>query len=175
MVFVYGTAGTPEENAWSFAKARFDAEMWYYRGNGAVDIEPDTAFGALSERERSVVLYGNANNNSAWKSLLARSPVQVRHEAVQIGGREIKGDDLACLFCRPRPESESAMVAAVSGTGLAGLRLTERLPYFMSGVAFPDCTVLSAETLKTGSAGLPACGFFGNDWSVERGEFAWKE
>ena len=34
MMFVYGTRGTPEENAWAFAKARFDAEAFWYRGNG---------------------------------------------------------------------------------------------------------------------------------------------
>ena len=28
MIFVYGTKGTAEENAWAFEKARFDAEMF---------------------------------------------------------------------------------------------------------------------------------------------------
>ncbi len=174
MVFVYGTQGDAGENAWAFAKARFDAETWWYRGNGSVDVVPDVSFDAASERDRGVVIYGNADNNSAWTALLAGSPVQVRRGVVRIGAREEHGGDLACLFCRPRPGSDHASVAVISGSGLAGLKLTDRVPYFMAGVAYSDCTVFGIETLRKGSAGVKAAGFFGNDWSVERGEFAWR-
>ena len=46
MLFVYGTKGTPEENAWALVKARFDAETFWYRGNGSIDVVPDTEFAA---------------------------------------------------------------------------------------------------------------------------------
>ncbi len=55
------------------------------------------------------------------------------------------------------------------------MRLTERLPYFVSGVAFPDLTVIGSEMLETGLAGVRAAGFFGNDWSIDRGEFVFRE
>src|SRR5207244_9792421 len=45
MVFVYGTKGSAEENAWAYAKARYDAETFWYRGNGAVDVIADKDFG----------------------------------------------------------------------------------------------------------------------------------
>jgi hypothetical protein len=38
MLFVHGTTGTAEENVWSFAKARYDAEQFAYRGTGAVRV-----------------------------------------------------------------------------------------------------------------------------------------
>jgi len=63
----------------------------------------------------------------------------------------------------------------VSGTGVVGLRLTNRLPYFLSGVGYPDCTVIGPEMLREGARGVRAAGFFGNDWSVDKGEFAWRE
>lgn len=44
MVFVYGTSGNKEENEWSLNKAKYDAETWDYRGNGAVDIIADKEF-----------------------------------------------------------------------------------------------------------------------------------
>ena len=175
MMFVYATKGTPEENAWAFANARFDAETWWYRGNGSVDLVSDAAFDPTREKDRGVVLYGNADNNSAWPALLAGSPVQVRRGVVRIGEKEEHREDLACLFCRPRPGSDRASVAVISGSGMAGLRLTDRMPYFMAGVAYPDCTVFGIDTLRKGSAGVRAAGYFGNDWSVERGEFAWRE
>ncbi len=43
-ILVFGTKGTPEENAWSLARARFDAETFWYRGNGSVDIVSDATF-----------------------------------------------------------------------------------------------------------------------------------
>lgn len=173
--FVYGTAGRPEENAWSLAKARFDAEQFYYRGNGAIEVLSDVEFDDHADPDRSVVLYGNADINRAWSRLLVDSPVQVRRGEIRIGSRVLSGEDQACLFLRPRSGSQVACVGVVAGTGLPGLRLTERLPYFMSGVNYPDCTVLGTEMLSQGAQGVRAAGFFGPDWSVERGEFAFRE
>jgi len=174
VIFVYGTAGKPEENAWAFAKARYDAETFWYRGNASIDMIPDTAFDAAAEPDRNVILYGNAETNTAWEALLADSPVQVRRGLIRIGERELAGDDLGCLFVRPRPGSDRALIGVVTGSGLAGMRLTERLPYFVSGVAYPDCVVLGPEVLTEGTAGVRAAGFFGLDWTVTNGEFAYQ-
>ncbi len=173
MLFVYGTKGTPEENAWALAKARYDAETFWYRGNGSVDVLPDTAFSDAETRERNVVLYGNADTNAAWGTLLKDSPVQLRRGAVTVGERKLTGEHLACLFLRPRPGSDRACVGVVGGSGLAGMRLTDRLPYFVSGVAYPDCIVLGPETLREGVDGVRVAGYFGPDWGVGSGEFAW--
>jgi hypothetical protein len=174
VVLVYGTQGTAAETAWALAKARFDAETFWYRGNSAVEVVPDTAFTADRDRDRNVVLYGHAESNGAWKALLADSPVQVRRGTVRVGDREEKGDDLGCLFLRPRPGSDKALVGVVGGSGLTGLRLTDRLSYFLSGVGYPDCLVLGAEVLTNGSDGVRAAGFFGDDWSVRSGDWVWK-
>lgn len=173
-VLAYGTAGTPEENAWSLARARYDAEVFWYRGNGSVDVIPDVALLDPSRADefldRSVILYGHATSHAAWTSLLGDGPVRVDRGVVRIGDREIKGDDLACLFVRPRPGSAVASVGVVSGTGPAGLRLSATIPYFVSGVALPDLAVVRAGT----PAKALAAGFFGEDWGVDSGEFAWR-
>lgn len=175
VILVYGTKGSPEENTWAFNKARFDAETFWYRGNGSMDVIPDTAFNPAAEPDRNVVLYGNADTNAAWAALLAESPVQAHRGSIRIGDHEIPGDDLACLFIRPRLGSAIASVGAVTGTGLVGLRLTDRMPYFISGVAYPDCIVLGADSLVAASEGVRAAGFFGNDWSMNGGDFVWQE
>ena len=175
MVFVYGTSGTPEENAWSLAKARYDAEAFWYRGNGAVEVVADAGFDPRAWPDRNVIIYGNAETNAAWNQLLRESPVQVRRDGVAIGGRKVAGDSLACLFLRPRPDSGTACVAAVAGTGLPGMKLTDRIPYWVSGVSLPDVTVIGTDMLERGQAGFRAAGFFGNDWSVERGDFAFRD
>jgi hypothetical protein len=91
MLIVYGTRGTPEENAWAFNKARLDAELFWYRGNGSVDIIPDAAFNPGGAPDRGVILYGNADSNGAWPALLADSPVQVRRGEIKIGSRSDQG------------------------------------------------------------------------------------
>lgn len=175
-VLVYGTGGTAEENAWAEARARYDAETFWYRGNGSFEVVPDVAFEPDEERDRNVVLYGNAVTNLRWTALLdegGEGPVRVAPGSVQIGERGWRRDDLACLFVRPRPGSDVALVAAVAGTGLPGMRLTERLPYFVTGLGYPDFTLLSPAVLAEGTGGVLAAGFFGETWTVEGGEFAW--
>ncbi|MHC4219160.1 MAG: carboxylesterase family protein [Planctomycetota bacterium] len=174
VLFVYGTSGTDEENDWAYAKARYDAETFWYRGNAAVEVIADRDFDAASDPDRNVIIYGNAETNAAWAGLLGEGPVQVRRGSIGIGARRIDRDDLACLFIRPRPGSDTASVGVVCGSGPAGMRLTDRLPYFVSGVAYPDCTVIGPEMLSEGSTGVLAAGFFGLDWSVDAGDFAWR-
>jgi predicted esterase len=174
VLFVYGTRGTPEENAWALAKARYDAETFGYRGNASVDVVPDTAFDTKAEPDRNVIVYGHAESNAAWSVLLADSPVQVRRGAIRVGEREEKGEDLGCLFLRPRPGSDRAAVGVVAGSGLAGMHLTDRLPYFISGVGYPDCIVIAGDILTKGVGGIRAAGFFGSDWGVNTGDLVWR-
>ena len=56
--------------------------------------------------------------------------------------------------------------------GLPGARLTDRVPYFVSGIAYPDLTILDSSSLSKGVEGLRGAAFFGNDWSLETGEVA---
>lgn len=175
MMFVYGTGGSDQERAWAYAKARYDAQTFWYRGNGSVDVIADVDFDPGLEPDRNVIVYGNASTNRAWDSLLGGSPVQVDRGEVVVGGRQVGGEDLACLFVRPRPGSDTASVGVVSGSGLAGMKLTDRLPYFVSGIHYPDWIVLGPETLMETSVGVRGAGFFGNDWLVSAEDSAWSE
>lgn len=171
MLFIYGTRGDAEENQWAYAKARLDAENFYYRGNGSIEVIPDTAFDPEKEPNRGVILYGHKQMNGAWEALLGSSPVVVERGGVQVGGESMNGDQLGCLFVRPRPGSDTACVAVVAGSGPAGLRLTDRVPYFLAGVGVPDLVVFTPEMLGSGASGIELAGYFGLDWTVENGEF----
>lgn len=181
MVFVYGTKGRLEENNWAFNKARFDAETFYYRGNGSVDLIRDVDFGPTAGKDRSVILYGNSDTNSAWKQLLGDSPIKVGRGLLAMQdlttpdkhrSQNYSSQDRAVLFLRPRPGSDTALVGAVSGTGVVGMRLTDRLPYFLAGVQYPDVIVIGPKMLDKGTGGIELAGFFGPDWTVRSGDFA---
>jgi poly(3-hydroxybutyrate) depolymerase len=175
---VYGTHGTPEENAWALAKARFDAERWWYQGNGSAEVLSDAQYMARrkqggSAAQGNVILYGNADTHEAWNALLDSCPVRIHKGSVRVGQQELHGQDLGCLFLYPA--SGGGAIGVVGGSGLAGMKLTDRLPYWSSGVAYPDVTILDATVLTRGYPGVRCAGFFGLDWKVESGEFVWQK
>lgn len=171
-ILVYGTHGSSEENAWAFARARYDAETFWYRGNGSPDVVSDRDFDIRNGVDRSVILYGNEDINRAWQAAFAQCPVRLRRGSLQIGPNRFQREDLALLFCYPKPGSAVAYVAGVGGTGIVGCKLTDRAPYFVSGVGYPDVMAWTPEALTQGMDGVVAAGYFGNDWSVDRGDIA---
>ncbi|MCD6201344.1 MAG: prolyl oligopeptidase family serine peptidase [Bacteroidales bacterium] len=171
VVFVVGTHGSKEENVWAAAKARYDAETFWYQGNGSVDIVTDDTFSAEKYQDRSVILYGNAETNSAWDKVLKDCPVRVREDYLDFAKKRFTGNDLAILFTWPRRDSDVASVAVVGGTGITGMRLTNIRPYMYAGFALPDLVIFSSEVLEDGVKGIKVAGFFGNDWSVKKGIF----
>ncbi|SDL43235.1 Prolyl oligopeptidase family protein [Catalinimonas alkaloidigena] len=170
MVFVYATGGSADERAWAYQKARYDAETWYFRGNGAVDLVADRDFNPKKFADRGVVLYGNSSTNKAWSKLLADCPIQVQKGKLQLGEEELTGDDLGAYFAWPRKDSPTASVAVIAGTGLRGMRATDANQYFSGGSGFPDFMIFSLDMLKEGSSGVKRAGFFGNDWTLGSGE-----
>jgi pimeloyl-ACP methyl ester carboxylesterase len=167
LLLVYGTQGTDEEDRWYAMRARLDAEAWAYRANGAFDVVADTEFDAAATRDRSVLLYGNADTNSAWATLLADSPIQARRGRIEMAhGFAAEGEDLVALFIRPRPGSDVASVVAVADSGLAGARFSLHLPMMQSGVGIPDYLVLRAGEAPGSGAQQLATGFFDLDWNL---------
>lgn len=174
-VFVYGTRGDDAEDLRAFTKARCDAETFWVRGNAGIEILPDTAFDPARFKDRSVILYGNADTNAAWAKLLAGSPVEVHKGWARVGEKRFAGDDCAACFVRPRPGSDVASVGVVAWTGSAGWVAASPVQYFVSGAGFPDLMLFTAEALRSGTDGVRVLGWFGNDWSLERGDFVWNE
>ncbi|MEO5889809.1 MAG: alpha/beta hydrolase-fold protein [Ferruginibacter sp.] len=171
MVFVYGTTGNQDENLWSLNKARYDAEAWYYRGNGAVDIITDKEFSLEKYTGRGVVLYGNRSTNAAWKILLADCPIQVDRNLVKAGDKSWTGDDLAGYFTWPVKNSTVASVAVISGSGLKGMKATDANQYFAGGSGFPDFMIFRLGMLVSGAKEIQMAGFFDNEWKLDEKEY----
>jgi len=171
MALVYGTSGTPQENSWAFARARYDAEKLWYQGNASVDVLADTEFVPSKEPDRNVVLYGNSQTHRLWKVLLPGCPIDVDRGRIVFGGKSVKRPDICCIFIRPRAGSEVASVGVVSGTGIEGLTLSHLVMYLEPGLGLPDVAAFNSDVLTKGDAGVMLTGFFGPDWSMETGEF----
>lgn len=174
-VLVYGTAGTDMDNAWALAKSRYDAEQFWYRGNGSFEVIPDTEFSPPDYVDRSVVLYGNADTNSAWAPLLADCPVQMTRTAVIVGQNRWDDEQLFMLLVYPRPDSETALVGVVGGTGIEGSRATNLLRYFVSGVAYPDLLLGQNSFLIDKDRAVLAAGFFNSQWGLEAADMVFTD
>ncbi|MBD2701818.1 prolyl oligopeptidase family serine peptidase [Spirosoma sp. BT702] len=172
MVFVYGTSGTADENNWAYNKARYDAETWYYRGNGAVDMVTDKEFLAGQYVDRGVILYGNSTTNRAWSKLLANCPIQASRDVLTIGSDRHMGSNIGAYFVWPRPDSPTASVAVITGTGLTGLKATDANQYFAGGSGFPDFMIFDVSMLQDGVKGIRQAGFFDNNWALSNEQTA---
>jgi pimeloyl-ACP methyl ester carboxylesterase len=169
MVFVYGTTGNAMENEWSLNKARYDAETWYYRGNGAVDVIADKAYDAARYKGRNVVLYGNSSGNAAWNTLLNDCPVKVDRNGIRAGKKSWKGDDLALNFVWPVKGTLNNSVSVIAGTGMKGLNTAFANQYLAGGSGFPDIFIYRLDMLKEGPKGVEFAGFFNNQWELGSG------
>lgn len=166
MVFVYGTTGNKLENEWSLLKARYDAETWYYRGNGAVDIISDKEFSTEKYHDRGVIVYGNKNTNAAWNMLLNDCPIQVERNKITAGDKQWTGDDLAAYFVWPMKGSSIASVGAVTGTGLKGMKAANANQYFAGASGFPDFMIYGLDMLLNGVSEVKLAGFYDYQWKL---------
>ncbi len=175
VIFIFGTHGSEEENSWAFQKARYDAELFWYQGNGSIKIVSDAQFEKEKYSNNNFVVYGNSETNSAWNKLLAQSPVQVKRGKIKIGEKEFSGKDLGCLFVQPVKGNSVNTIGVVTGTGIEGMKLTDRRLYLQPGYPFPDLLLFNGNLVTAGINGVLAAGYFGPDWSVQRGEFVWRK
>lgn len=149
---VYCAHGTPVENQWAREKARYDAETFWYRGNGSPDVLSDEELPA--HPNRNYVKYGALHPSET--SGLPSAALSAGPE-VGILRLDRKGSDL---------------VGIVSGSKLVGMRLTERIPFFTSGAGIPDLLVFTPEMLDKGSAGIVGAGFSGDGLAAD--EYFWR-
>jgi len=174
VVFVYASKGTKAENEWYYNRARFDAETFWYRANGHIEVIKDTHFKPENYTDRNVIIYGNKSNNTAWSKLLKNSPIQVSNNQVDFGGRKINGSQWGMYFIVPKQNSDIACVGVVTATGKKGMKAAYANHYMVNGTTFPDVLLFDNSVLSDGTRAVKAAGFFGNDWSIESGEFQWK-
>jgi esterase/lipase len=174
VLLVYASTGSKSENEWYYNRARFDAETFWYRANGKIEIVKDTDFSLEKYPDRNVVVYGNKNNNSAWNLLLSSSPIQVSNNEVVFGSKKLKGNQWGLYFIVPRADSDIASIGVVTATGNEGMKAAYMNHYLVNGSTFPDVLLFDNSVLVEGDANVKCAGFFGNNWSIETGDFEWK-
>lgn len=173
VVFVYATKGSIIENEWYYNKAIFDAETFWYKANGSIEIIKDVDFNSAKYIDRNVIIYGNKNNNTAWNKLLKNSSIQVENGLINFGSKKLKGNQWGMYFTIPRSDSDFASIGVVTATGIKGMKATYANHYLVNGTTFPDVLLFDDSVLLDGDKAVKCAGFFGNDWSIEKGDIKW--
>ncbi len=145
-VMVYGTAGSDEVDAWALAKARFDAETWWYRGNGYAKVLRDVDVTGADVAGRNVIVYGPAEHQvwAAFAGANPRVPADVtfaaREASVRQGDEGLGGWMMLFGASDRLGDARGAdlpTIAVISGESVAAMRAMDRLPIFSSGVMIP--------------------------------------
>lgn len=175
-VLVYGTGGDETRDAELLARARYDAQQWWYRGNGYTRVLTDAEFldelrheGGALPFERNVIVYGNRTDNAAWTAVVPEDAAfDATDTRIRVGDDVFEGDDLAGAFVYPRRDRWRALVGVVASTGNAGARLGYTWGTFVSGAGFPDYAVVGSDVLERGDDAVRAAGWFDEQWRVPR-------
>ena len=170
-MLIYGTGGTPEEQQWNRRRALFDAEAFLYRANGAPEVLADTLLTSAYAEGRNVVLYGNADNNMAWKFFATEAPFRAGNGYVELNGTRMEGSDIGFYVVYPKPGSTGNLIGLVGGTGPEGMKAAVQNHYFSGITAFPDLMVFRTGWLMHSVKDIALSGFFGYDWSAEKGRW----
>lgn len=166
LVLVYGTQGSPEEVEARLSRARLDQQRMWYRYRLVPPIFSDEQWciaagwepGAERERERlswyvrerSVVLYGNAASNSAWKKTLGDgAPARVEAGRAKLGELQHEGDDGFGWFTFHADElgrvEKKYFDVALFDTGLPGARAASLVDVWRGDVPSGDHELLRAD------------------------------
>ena len=112
--------------------------------------------------------------DTAWEILLKDCPIQVHQNKVEFGHKTLEGKDWGAYFVYPRSDSKTASIGVITGSGLTGLKAAFANHYFQNSTHYPDVVIFNPDILNGSIQGVYCTGFFGNDWSIENGDFIWR-
>ncbi|MFQ6092495.1 MAG: hypothetical protein ACE5OR_07430 [bacterium] len=145
-VLVYGTQGDSAATEVNLHHARVQAQQWWRRANGRVDILPDTEVTSETVEQYNLILFGRPETNAITARVHRDLPILIGAGRVALGDRVIEGEGIGVQFIYPNPLNPTKFILVHGGTDPEG---EERSTLF--------------GTLYSG-AGL--CGFFDMDWNL---------
>jgi pimeloyl-ACP methyl ester carboxylesterase len=166
-VLVYGTIGSADVTDLLLHLARLEAFQWWRRGNGFVEILPDSAVTRTAMEGRNLVLFGGPRENSIVERIERLLPIQVTAGGVALGTTFIRGTGLGVRFVYPNPLSPDKLVLINEGTDCEGLELLPYMRGTFAGAGLPDFVIFGDDVRRMGWGGITAGGFFDSDWHVD--------
>jgi hypothetical protein len=168
ILFVWGAsdhdgAAANEAVAHAFAKIRPGIDVRY-------PVMSDLEFLASGEkldRDRALFLVGNAKENALVRALEKDFPIRIEGDAVKLGAKTLRAEEIGAMFIRPNPQHPSTYVVVVEAPTPVGTMRALSLPDILPDFVVWDRRVApSRNQLILGAGALVAGGRFNNDWSL---------
>jgi dienelactone hydrolase len=170
-VLVYGTLGDAEIPEMLLNQARLEAWQWWLRGNGFVEVLPDSEITAEIIEAYNLILFGGPEENRVTKMIDRQLPIRMvdgrfRLAAQWLDDRPAGNRALAAEFVYPNPLNPEHLVMIHEGTGADGLKLSTFFGVLYSASGLPDYLIFDDTVRKSGWAGVRAAGFFDSAWKL---------
>ena len=169
-IMVYGTRAH-DERGHMFADmtlhgARTQAFRWWRRGNGYVDVIPDTCVTDSIIADFNLILFGTSDCNRFLERIERHLPIKARWgkplREFSIAGEKVRGA-AGAMFIYPNPLNPDRFVVVVEPGWRTGL-----FNPFYAGAGLPDYIIYSGSEETMGWAGVLCTGFFDADWQVDK-------
>jgi dienelactone hydrolase len=163
-VLVYGTRRDGATTEILLHQARLEAMQWWIRGNGFVEVLPDSEVTDSTAAAYNLILFGGPEENSVTRVLNRHLPIKLVGGRLLVRGEKLAADSLAAEFVYPNPEHPTKLVVVHEGLGLEGLKLSTYFTALSSAAGLPDYIVFGPSVRTSGWAGVVRAGFFDSAW-----------
>lgn len=168
-VLVYGTLKDQQTTDLLRHLARLEAFQWWRRGNGFVEVLPDTEVTSGIVANYNVVLFGGAAENSVTSRIDGALPIGTRGGQLMIGQERLDSPGVAAKFVYPNPLNEEKLVVINQGTDREGLEILAHVSTIYAGAGLPDFLIYDGDIRQRGWGGVLAAGFFDSYWQLDPG------
>jgi predicted esterase len=166
-ILVYGTQGDSLTNQITLHQARLEAARWWSRGNGSVDVVPDTQVTPGMMENFNLIIFGGPEENLVTAKLNGYLPIRIEKGKMFLGKKELRGDNLAAEFVYPNPLNPDKLIFVHQGLGKEGLNLSTSFTALYSGAGLPDFIIFDRKVKLQGWGGVVCAGFFDWKWQLD--------
>jgi len=167
-ILIYGTQGNSDSTEINLHRARVEAQNWWLRGNGYVEIVPDTELNSEIIQRYNLILFGGSETNAVTAKIKKDLPISIKNNRIIIEGKEIEKDDVAFQMIYPNPLNKEKYVVIKGGTSPKGEELAGLFNVIYSGSGLPDFIVYDEAVKEKGWGAIIAAGFFEMNWKFDR-------
>lgn len=166
-ILVYGTQGDSDSTEINLHHARVEAQNWWLRGNGYVEIIPDIELNSEIIHRYNLILFGSPKTNAVTAKIMKDLPISIKNDRLIIDGQEIEKDDVAFQMIYPNPLNPEKYIVIKGGTSPKAEELSGLFNVIYSGSGLPDFIIYDETVKEKGWAAIIAAGFFDVNWKFD--------
>jgi pimeloyl-ACP methyl ester carboxylesterase len=166
-ILIYGTQGDSDSTEINLHHARVEAQNWWLRGNGYVEIIPDIELNSEIIHRYNLILFGGPETNAVTAKIMKDLPLSTKNDRLIIDGQQIEKDDVAFQMVYPNPLNPEKYVVIKGGTSPKAEELSGLFNVIYSGSGLPDFIIYDETAKEKGWAAIIAAGFFDINWKFD--------